>query len=96
MIRQDNISAQMAILRENRGDFIVERRETRRRNGRGRRGDWIGWLELIVEPVDEVAIRMTARVVRDVHADILAVVEAETVRRCCGSTRRCWATATAM
>ena len=78
LIRQDNISSQMALLRENRGDFIVEHRDERGvevvASGRA---DWIGWIELIVEAVDEVAIRMTARVVRDVHADILAVVEAE-------------------
>jgi endonuclease/exonuclease/phosphatase family metal-dependent hydrolase len=78
LIRQDNISSQMALLRENRGDFIVEHRDERGVEivavGRA---DWIGWIELIVEAVDEVAIRMTARVVRDVHADILAVVEAE-------------------
>lgn len=77
VIRQRNISAQLAILRENRGDFIVERRETGVEVVATGRGDWIGWIELIVEPVDEIAIRMTARVVRDVHADILAVVEAE-------------------
>lgn len=77
VIRQRNISNQMALLRENRGDFIVERRETGVEVVATGRGDWIGWIELVVEPVDEVAIRMTARVVRDVHADILAVVEAE-------------------
>ena len=35
-----------------------------------------GW-ELAMEPVDEVATRMTARVIGDVHPDILCVVEAE-------------------
>jgi endonuclease/exonuclease/phosphatase family metal-dependent hydrolase len=78
VIRQPNRGAQMALLRENRGDFIVEHRDERGVEVvAGGRGGWIGWIELIVEPVDEVAIRMTARVVRDVHADILAVVEAE-------------------
>jgi len=41
------------------------------------RGDWIGWVELKTAPVDEVAILNTGRVIRDVDADILAVVEAE-------------------
>lgn len=41
------------------------------------RDDWIGWLELKDETVNEIAIRNTARVIADVKADILAVVEAE-------------------
>lgn len=39
--------------------------------------DRIGWVELMVEPVDEVAIRMTAGVIDDLAADVLCVVEAE-------------------
>ena len=41
------------------------------------RGDWIGWAELKTAPVDEIAVLNTGRVIRDVNADILAVVEAE-------------------
>lgn len=41
------------------------------------RADWIGWLELKAEPVNETASQNTARVLRDVNADIVAVVEAE-------------------
>ena len=41
------------------------------------RADWIGWTELKTAPVDEVAILNTGRVIRDVDADILAVIEAE-------------------
>lgn len=41
------------------------------------RADWIGWVELKTAPVDEIAILNTGRVIRDVNADILAVVEAE-------------------
>ena len=29
------------------------------------RGDWIGWIELAKEAVDETATRMTARVIRE-------------------------------
>lgn len=43
----------------------------------GGRDDWVGWCELKTEPVDETAMQNTARVIRDVGADILAVVEAE-------------------
>jgi endonuclease/exonuclease/phosphatase family metal-dependent hydrolase len=41
------------------------------------RGDWIGWIEHKTMPVGEIAIHNTGRVIRDVAADILAVVEAE-------------------
>ena len=51
-----------------------------RRHGRGRRrrpADWVGWVELTTEPVDELAMQHTAMVMRDVAADVLGVVEAE-------------------
>lgn len=41
------------------------------------RDSWVGWAELKTGPVDEVAVMNTGRVIRDVDADILAVVEAE-------------------
>ncbi len=41
------------------------------------RGDWIGWLELATEAVDETGTRMTAQVIADIDADVLAIVEAE-------------------
>ena len=41
------------------------------------RGDWIGWVELAKEAVDETATRMTARVISEIGADILGLVEVE-------------------
>jgi len=41
------------------------------------RPSWIGWVELKTEPVDELAMQHTAMVMRDINADILGVVEAE-------------------
>jgi len=41
------------------------------------RSDWVGWIELKDEAVNEISTRMTAQVIKDVDADILAVVEAE-------------------
>jgi endonuclease/exonuclease/phosphatase family metal-dependent hydrolase len=66
-----------ALLRENRGDFLVAPTDGEPRIVATGRGDWIGWVELTTEPVDEVATRMTARVINDVAADVLCVVEAE-------------------
>ncbi|HKX70821.1 MAG TPA: endonuclease/exonuclease/phosphatase family protein [Acidimicrobiales bacterium] len=66
-----------ALLRENRGDFLRQPRTGSAEVVALGRGDWIGWVELISEPVDETAIRMTARVIDELGADILGVVEAE-------------------
>ena len=41
------------------------------------RADWIGWVELVTEQVDELAMQHTAMVIRDVNADVLGVVEAD-------------------
>src|SRR5437667_3638138 len=69
--------AKYAILRQNRGRLI--KRPTSGppvivANGRA---DWIGWVELQTEAVEEIATRMTARVIQDVNAEVLAIVEAE-------------------
>jgi endonuclease/exonuclease/phosphatase family metal-dependent hydrolase len=66
-----------ALLRENRGDFLVAPDNAEPRIKATGRADWSGWVELITEPVDEVAIQMTARVITDVGADVLCLVEAE-------------------
>ena len=66
-----------AWLRANRGSFDVDREATGIAIVADGRGDWIGWLELATEPVNEVATRMTAKVIGDVAADVLAVIEAE-------------------
>ena len=41
------------------------------------REDWIGSLDLKMETVNEVATRMTAKVIHEVGADIIGLVEAE-------------------
>lgn len=66
-----------ALLRQNRGRLLKRPRSGPAEVVAGGRGDWIGWVELKAEAVNEVATAMTARVIHDVHADILAVVEAE-------------------
>jgi endonuclease/exonuclease/phosphatase family metal-dependent hydrolase len=66
-----------AWLRANRGAFDVEHTDTGIEIVADGRGDWVGWLELATEPVDETSTRMTAQVIHDVGADIQAVVEAE-------------------
>lgn len=41
------------------------------------RDDWVGWVELKTEPVDEIAMELTARVLFESGADVLGIVEAE-------------------
>lgn len=65
------------VLRQNRGHLV-----TRRKNGTvevvaNGRADWIGWLDLKYEAVNDIAVRMTARVIGEVKPDVLALVEAE-------------------
>lgn len=64
------------ILRQNHGRLIKRAASGVEIVADGR-GDWIGWLALKTEAVNEIATQMTARVIKDVNADILAVVEAE-------------------
>jgi endonuclease/exonuclease/phosphatase family metal-dependent hydrolase len=66
-----------AWLRANRGSFDVDHTATGIEIVAWGRATWIGWVELAVEPVDEIATRMTARVISDLAADVLAVIEAE-------------------
>src|SRR6266498_150295 len=66
-----------ALLRENRGDFIKQPRNGDAEIVASGRSSWIGWAELITEPVDETATRMTAKVINEVAADVQCVVEAE-------------------
>ena len=77
--RNQTTDPKWAWLRKNRGAFDREPRDQTQSveivaEGRG---NWIGWVELAKEAVDETATRMTARVIRDVGADILALVEVE-------------------
>ena len=64
-------------LRRNRGSLLK-----RPQNGpvtitADGRADWAGSLELKTEPIDEEAMRNTARVLNEVNADVVGVVEAE-------------------
>ncbi|QZY29401.1 endonuclease/exonuclease/phosphatase family protein [Nocardioides coralli] len=78
-VRRSTARPRWAWLRKNRGSFDSQPNDSTRdveivASGRG---SWIGWAELATEAVDEVGTRMTARVIADVDADILAIVEAE-------------------
>jgi endonuclease/exonuclease/phosphatase family metal-dependent hydrolase len=65
------------ILRRNRGGLLRRSKAGGITITAGGRADWVGSLELRDEPIDEHAMRNTARVMLDVGADVLGVVEAE-------------------
>jgi hypothetical protein len=77
--RKDTRTPRWAWLRKNRGTF--DRQPTDETQdvvieATGREG-WIGWVELAVENVDELSTRLTARVINEINADIVAVIECE-------------------
>ncbi|TWG94950.1 putative extracellular nuclease [Mesorhizobium sp. J18] len=65
------------ILRRNRGGLLKRPKAGGIEIVAGGRADWVGSLELRDEPINEHAMHNTARVMIDVEADVLGVVEAE-------------------
>ncbi|MGL3608248.1 endonuclease/exonuclease/phosphatase family protein [Rhizobium sp. G187] len=65
------------ILRRNHGGLLVRPKAGGVEITATGRADWVGSLELRDEPINEHAMRNTARVIRDLKADVLGVVEAE-------------------
>jgi endonuclease/exonuclease/phosphatase family metal-dependent hydrolase len=68
---------EFAVLRRPRGQLVSRHRDGSVEVVAKGRGDWIGWIELKREAVDEAATRNTAAVIAEIDADVLAVVEAE-------------------
>ena len=64
-------------LRKIRGSFLKRPRTGDVTVAADGRADWVGWIELKTEAVNSVASQNTGRVIRDVDADIIAVIEAE-------------------
>jgi endonuclease/exonuclease/phosphatase family metal-dependent hydrolase len=77
-LRDDDDGSKLAMLRQNRGKLVLRHQNGQVEIVAGGRKDWVGWVELKTEAVDEVTTRNTARVIHEVDADILGVVEAET------------------
>ena len=70
-----NEESKYICLRVVRGQFVKKSKPpTITANGRG---DWIGWFELMKEPVKETATENTGRVIHELNADVVCVVEAE-------------------
>lgn len=65
------------ILREGRGQLVTYSMIGGTRIKANGRADWVGWLELKSELINETATRNTAQVVRDVAADVIGMIEVE-------------------
>ena len=74
---EKNDNGTYVVLRKIRGKIIYRPRKKPIQINANGREDWIGWAELKTAPVNEIAVLNTGRVIRDVNADVLAVVEAE-------------------
>jgi endonuclease/exonuclease/phosphatase family metal-dependent hydrolase len=84
--RMLDLFVELGLTKSDRGPFVVLRQIRERIVKRGAAGleivadgrdDWVGWVEVKTEPVNERSVDNTGRVIRDVDADILAVIEAE-------------------
>jgi hypothetical protein len=66
-------------LRKNRGGFDREPQDVDQDVEiiAAGRNAWIGWVELATEATNEIGTRTTARVITDIDADVMAIVEAE-------------------
>lgn len=74
---RDDDAGQFVILRQLRGHLLQRHRNAATELLAHGRSDWVGWIELKVTAVNERATENTARVIHDLAADVLTVVEAE-------------------
>jgi hypothetical protein len=74
-VLKDDNAGEFVRLRQNRGKLLERPHAGPVEVVANGRDDWIGWLELKTEPVNEIATQNTARVIRDVTADVLATIE---------------------
>jgi endonuclease/exonuclease/phosphatase family metal-dependent hydrolase len=76
-LRNDDDGGEYALLRQNRGHLLKRPTTGPVQVVANGRADWLGWVELKAQEVNVTATRATARVVKDLDADVLAIVEAE-------------------
>src|SRR5262249_1862901 len=76
VLKKDD-AGKFVLLRQNRGKLLKRPPKGPVQVVAEGRGDWIGWLELKTERVNEIAIQNTGQVVRDVAADVLATIEVD-------------------
>ena len=76
-VLKDDNAGEFVRLRQNHGKLLKRPKSGPVQVVANGRDDWIGWLELKTERVNEIATQNTARVIRDVAADVLATIEVD-------------------
>jgi endonuclease/exonuclease/phosphatase family metal-dependent hydrolase len=76
VLKDDNAGGYVR-LRQNRGKLLKRPKSDPVEVVADGRDDWIGWLELKTEQVNEIATQNTARVLRDVNADVVGTIEVD-------------------
>ena len=76
-VLKDDNGGEFVRLRQNRGKLLKRPKSGPVQVVADGRADWIGWLELKTEQVNEIATQNTARVLRDVQADVIGTIEVD-------------------
>jgi endonuclease/exonuclease/phosphatase family metal-dependent hydrolase len=76
-VLKDDNAGEFVRLRQNRGKLLKRPKSGPVEVVATGRESWIGWLELKTERVNEIATQNTARVVKEIKADVLAAIEVE-------------------
>ncbi|HMH52388.1 MAG TPA: endonuclease/exonuclease/phosphatase family protein [Candidatus Acidoferrum sp.] len=76
-VLKDDNAGPFVRLRQNRGKLLKRPQTGPVEVVANGRGDWIGWLELKTERVNEIATQNTGQVVRDVAADVVGTIEVD-------------------
>ena len=76
-VKRSDTAGRYAQLRKIRGQLLTRPRTGEVRLVAKGRGDWIGWVELKKVPVKAVATDNTARVIDELNAEVMTVIEAD-------------------
>ena len=76
-VLKDDNAGEFVRLRQNRGKLLKRPKTGPVQVVANGRSDWIGWLELKTERVNEIATQNTARVLRDIKADVMGTIEVD-------------------
>jgi endonuclease/exonuclease/phosphatase family metal-dependent hydrolase len=76
-VKRSDTAGKYAQLRKIRGQLLTRPRTGEVRLVAKGRGDWLGWVELKTVPVVAAATDNTARVIDELNADIMTVIEAD-------------------
>ena len=69
-VLKDDNAGEFVRLRQNRGKLLKRPKSGPVQVIANGRSEWVGWLELKTEAINEIATQNTARVIRDVNADV--------------------------